>query len=352
MAFSEALGTLLLHGEHREADLAVGIGVELGPLDRLEFVEPLGGHREEGGGVVIEPSKGFFFVGEFEGFGELEDLVEVVVGEELEEFGKSGGAFGERFDEANPLFDLTRGDFLEWGEDGLKKSELVEEDESGVEMGELGHLLELLPDPLHRDGGEEIACVRSDRSEGLFFDGKAEAGRIADRSHHPESVFKKAGIRIANCADDTPLEVFFATDIVEDLFGDRVVKHPVDGEVAPHGIFFGTRWVDPCGSTPIGVASVFPEGGDLKLVPCFYDDDDPKGDADRDGFGEELFDLSDGGIGGDVDVVAGVLHEQIAHIPARKVGDVARLLQGLHHLFSMLIAHSFIIPSPQENFTH
>ena len=101
-------------------------------------------------------------------------------------------------------------------------------------------------------------------------------------------------MRIADGADDPLFKIFLATDKIENLLLDGIVEHAIDGEVASFSVLLGSCRIDASGPSSIDVAAVFAEGSDFIMVPLLDDDDDAKGNSDRNGAGKQSLDLFDG----------------------------------------------------------
>ena len=68
-------------------------------------------------------------------------------------------------------------------------------------------------------------------------------------------------------ANNPPFEVLLPTDIVDDLLGRRIVKHAVDGEIPPLGMFFRRAEHDAAGMPSVAIVGIAAKRGNLHL-PC------------------------------------------------------------------------------------
>ncbi len=335
--WSELLDPLLLFAKERGSfvgfkmgaeDLERGggevIGIKMGPLGSFDrvFADELFSAEEEGDELLID-------VGEFKPFAEFELLLKSGMGKEGQERGDDGDIKGVVFDRGKPVLNFGEGNLCERGKDGAKEAEFVELDEHGAQFAEGVSFGELLPDPLDGDGGKELIGMRADSCFRGALNVKAEAASEADSADHPEPVFFDPLMGIADGADDFGFEIDAAVDIIEDLFSEGVVEHPIDGEVAAVGIFSGCGEFNAGGSAAVMIVEIASKGGDFILVPVDDDDEDPKGNADGDGMGKEGLDGLGRGVGRDVDVVGRVVQKQVTDPAPCIVGDKACFREGL-----------------------
>ena len=161
----------------------------------------------------------------------------------------------------------------------------------------------------------------------------------ADGAEEAETVFGKAGERIADGADLLGSEIGLALDVVEEFIFEGIKKHAVDGEVAPLGIFLGGGEGDGGGAAPVKVGAVDAESGDFKNMVVEAEADDAEGFALRiGGFGEKGLDFVGGGGGGDIDIGISAVEEGIADATSGVDGDVAGLGKFLNDLFGLGVA--------------
>src|SRR3989344_8067245 len=73
---------------------------------------------------------------------------------------------------------------------------------------------------------------------GFFLDLERQLGGETHHAQHAYRILAIAGLGIADDAKDAGLQVIRTTDIVDDREVTNVVIERVDGEIAPHGIFF------------------------------------------------------------------------------------------------------------------
>ena len=175
-------------------------------------------------------------------------------------------------------------------------------------------------------------------SQGIRIDSKAECRRQAGRAQHAELVFGKSLQRIADRPHDARLQVPPSTDVVDQFVRERVVEHPVDGEVAAKRIFpsgaerYGVR------SPAIAVRGVTTKRGhfNLPFLSTSQDGDHAKRRADnqRPPLAETAPDLVGRGVGRDVVVVRDEPRELIAHAPSGPQGLKTSVVELLHDPYS------------------
>ena len=116
-------------------------------------------------------------------------------------------------------------------------------------------------------------------------------------------VLGKAFLRRADGADDFRAQILFAADPIVNFFRERIVKKPVDGEIAAQRVGLGAGENDLLRTPAIPVIRLGPERGDLELLFAFDDDHHAEFAPDGDGAFEKLFNLLRLGVRGDVEIV-------------------------------------------------
>lgn len=181
---------------------------------------------------------------------------------------------------------------------------------------------EFVADAFDADGGEGVGLgAEGVPCEGI--DGVVEGSGEADGAEEAEPVFGEAEGRVADGAERVVFEVVAAADEVDEVTGERVEEHAIDGEVAALGVGFRGGEDDVVRAAAVEVGAVGAERGDFEEVAVEVDDDDAEVSADELGAGEELEDLVRGGAGGDVVVVGLAAEEFVADAAAGEVGGVA-----------------------------
>jgi hypothetical protein len=71
-----------------------------------------------------------------------------------------------------------------------------------------------------------------------------------DGAQHPQAILAEAARGVADGAQEAAVEVGASADEVDDLAGDGIVEHAVDGEVAALGILAGEENVTASGWRP------------------------------------------------------------------------------------------------------
>lgn len=171
--------------------------------------------------------------------------------------------------------------------------------------------------------------MSADCQPGFSFNLKTQLDGQPDCPENPEVIFAEAFIGVSNGPDDLFLEVLASADKIEQLFGDGVPKHAVDGEITTHGIFFGGCKGDFLGVASVPVVGFGPEGCDFHLFSVEDDHYDAESGPDFEGFlkeGDNLFGLS---VGDDVIVFGSSSEEIVSDAAAGKKGLVALLPEAL-----------------------
>src|SRR5207253_919882 len=99
-------------------------------------------------------------------------------------------------------------------------------------------------------------------------------------AQHAQPVFCKALRGIANCAHQFCRDIGASAHKINHLFGDWIVKHPVNGEVAPPCVFLWRRKMHSRGMSPIDVSVIGTKGGHFELKTVLQHDDYAKMCAD------------------------------------------------------------------------
>src|SRR5512135_2115967 len=80
---------------------------------------------------------------------------------------------------------------------------------------------------------ENFRSQAPDSGESLRVDVVLESRRESDGPHHAELVFAETTLGVADAANEAPLKILLAADVVENTVAVEWVQHkPVDGEVA------------------------------------------------------------------------------------------------------------------------
>ena len=125
-------------------------------------------------------------------------------------------------------------------------------------------------------------------------------------------IFAETFFRFANCADDFCAQILFAADPVVDFFRERIVKKSVHREITARRIRLGVGENNFFRPAAILVIRLRAEGGNLKLLAAFDDDDDAEFFADGNGFAKKFFDLLRPGVRGDVEILRFAAEQEIA----------------------------------------
>ena len=209
-----------------------------------------------------------------------------------------------------------------FGEEDLEETGGVEEIEAADPVRVEHDPEELVADAFDADGVEGV-CLGADGVPCGWVDGVVEGGGEADGAEEAEPVFGEAEGGVSDGAETAVFEVIAAADEIDDVAGERVEEHAVDGEVAAFGVGFRGGEDDVVWAAAVEVGTVGAERGDFEEVAVEVDDDDAEVCADELGAREEGEDLVRGGAGGDVVVVGLAAEEFVADAAAGEVGGVA-----------------------------
>ena len=211
------------------------------------------------------------------------------------------------------------GDF--W-QDVFQEARGIEGGESGVGVFPGQYRRQLIAYSLGADFSDEPGA-RFDGGGGRRLNREAEPRREANRPHHPQVVFAEPEIRLADRPDDSPLEVAPPAHIIEEPMVRYVVKHPVDGEIAPVRVAFFVGGTNRVGMSPVAVGAVFAELRHLELPVVHPHAHHAELRSHRDGFLEEALDGFGRRVRGDVPVLRGGAEQGVPHAPARQERAVA-----------------------------
>ena len=216
---------------------------------------------------------------------------------------------------------------------------------------QLQHLLEHARRRHRGHQGREFADGRG----GFVFEFEAQLGGEPDRAQHAHRVFAKTCLGITDDAQDAGLEIGHSADIINDAEIADVVVQRVDGEIAPHGIFFlgAEHVVIRCFRLRLrrGVFFRFAvlhlfhrkrllgdvtgdgaEGRDLDDLPPEAHVHQAEAPADHARVMEQLADLLGPRVGYDVEILWLAPQHEVAHAPAHQQAGVAGLFQAVQDL--------------------
>jgi hypothetical protein len=129
--------------------------------------------------------------------------------------------------------------------------------------------------------------------------------------------------RVADGADQSPLQVLLAADEIDQLFVEGIEEHAVDCEVAPQRILARRAEADFVGASAVAVADVLAKRGDFDLTGAarsqHRDYAEGGADGERFAFAKDLPDLVGAGRSGDIIILWLAAHQFIAHAAARPI---------------------------------
>ncbi len=97
---------------------------------------------------------------------------------------------------------------------------------------------QLLGNPL-RAHNQDLPGHRGNRHRRRRFHGEIETRGDAHGAEHAQLVLGKAHGRLADRAQNLPLQVRLSADIIDELVLQRIEEHAVDGEISPQRVFAG-----------------------------------------------------------------------------------------------------------------
>ena len=225
------------------------VRVEVGPFAEFDGAGVFG--MDEFLGAVEEGRELLLQIREFELFAESKLLFEGSVGKEREEEGDEGRFLRVIFDRSQTALDFMKRQVFQGRENRGEQAIFMERDEHGSELAESEPFAEFLADPLDGDSRKEFVGMGADGGLGGRLDGEVESAGEPDRPDHPEPVFFNPFVRVPDGADDFRFEILPALDEIEEFFFQRIVEHPVNGEVAPFCVFGRGGKFDFAGAPPV-----------------------------------------------------------------------------------------------------
>ncbi len=196
------------------------------------------------------------------------------------------------------------------------------------------------------------------------FDLEIELGGETHGAQHAHRVFLVALLGVADQPDQAIADVVYATGVVEDALGSRIVIQRIDGEVAALGVVFeGAIDVvtqdaaalvarsEMAGVVVILFRMVGAEGGDLDDLATEMNMHQLETASDHAGVAEFGADLFGGRAGRDVVILGIQLQQQVAHAAADHICLVTRLLQSFDHAHRVttdLVAMQGMLPAGQN----
>ena len=219
---------------------------------------------------------------------------------------------------------------------GGQQPAFVKQIEADGRLGRAHDLHQFIGDALGRKDSEPV-LVAAHRVDGLGHDGEAQLRGETDGTEHPERVVAIGGVGVERRADETCIEVADAAERIDQapvVFPLQAESHGVDGEVAALLVFFQR--------------AVFHDGlarrGAVRLAACSHElhfhavavqhggaEILEHGDFDAESVGYGLGQGDAAALHYDVDVVAGPLQEEIAHVAPDDESTYALLARGLRH---------------------
>ena len=205
--------------------------------------------------------------------------------------------------------------------------------------GALGHHHhDFFADSLGRDIDNRRRCAFH-RSPGRGIDREVHTRSEAGSAQDAQMVLLEAVVRISDRADNSGAQIAHPADQIDQSVGDRIVKHPVDSEVAANRVFLDRAKAHRRRPASVGIFGVSAEGRDfdrLVVVEHYADHAELRPDRDR---AVEHF-LHDFGarVGGDVVILGLDAEDSIAHTSAGENGAKAGIDQTMNDLQRLFLS--------------
>jgi hypothetical protein len=169
----------------------------------------------------------------------------------------------------------------------------------------------------------------------LGIDRKIQTRREAHGAQQAQPILRQPGRRIADGSQHSRGQIRPAADVVDHLTSapgrQRVKKHPVDGEIAPGGVFLGVGEMNRLGAASVPVRAIRAKAGDLDRMTRLKHNDHAEMRPHRHVVGEELLDILRPGVGGHVVVFWGLPEQHVPHAAAGVVGRESGVSQPAYH---------------------
>ena len=163
----------------------------------------------------------------------------------------------------------------------------------------------------------------------------------AHGTQQTEMIFAKAGLRIADSANDLVVQVVAAANEIQHFIAVGIEEQGVDGEVATQDILARVGFkIDGFGVAAVDISVVTAECGDLHLRAGIVHQHDAEMRTHQVGLGKQRGYFAGLGVGRNIVIFRLATQQKIAHAPADKVrlmaarlqpgNDLSRQLDGLH----------------------
>ncbi len=229
------------------------------------------------------------------------------------------------------------------GKEGKKNAGIDGGFNPGRRVAAVEVLQQFIPEPRRWAVLQHLAIV-ADRLPGPFLDAEIIAGGVADRPDHPDGIAVDATFRIADHADDRPVQILDAVDVIDDGLVTDVEKKAVDRQVTALRIF-GHRPERIVGGQnrlrPFQVVFVErPQGRDLDdLAMRKIDLDQPEPSADDGTVGKELADLARSGIGADVEILGLLAKVEVADAASDEIAGKTGCVEFFQDMEGIAVDH-------------
>src|ERR1700730_1027350 len=190
-------------------------------------------------------------------------------------------------------------------------------------------LEQLFPNPFRTYDGDFLSFFLDSRP-GLGLNFEAQSCGQPARAQHSQPVLRKTFGRLANGPEELPGEILPTAHIIDEVVAARIVEHPIDREIAPHGVLFRRRESNVCGPPPIQVDSVGTEGCHFKIHLVYQYPNDPKLYPHGNGSLKKILHLLWIGAGRDINVLRGDAQQRVPDAAAGKISNMTMLLQLSH----------------------
>src|SRR5258708_13732297 len=164
--------------------------------------------------------------------------------------------------------------------------------------------------------------IRPQRIPCLRIDLKIQSRSKSDCPKHAKTIFTKTQSRLPNRPDQFFFQILPTVHIVDHSIRDRIVEHPVNGEVASSSVLFRRRKGYRIRTADIQISADGAKSSNLKFPLIFKYANDPELGADRNGASKNSLDLFRTRIGCNIDIFWRETEESIPDASTGKIGNM------------------------------
>src|SRR6267143_1287677 len=164
--------------------------------------------------------------------------------------------------------------------------------------------------------------IRPQRIPCLRIDLRIQSRSKSDCPKHAKTIFTKTQSRLPNSPDQFFFQILPTPHILDHGIRDRIVEHPVNGEVASSSVLFRGREGHRIRTTAIQISAVGAKGSNLKFPLIFKHTDDPELGTDRNCASKNSLDFFWTRVGGNVDIFRREAEESIPDASTGKIRNM------------------------------